>query len=557
MAQASGGYLIHKLPLVRSRIVGARLDDAESIRSVSETDLRALNAVQATPWRINERILDVASAAFDAGLMIAGLPGADCGSPPARFTDEIWESMSADARKAHVRERRAAHEQRASLVGKRHATADHLTIAAELRSAPAIWFPHNRDFRGRIYPIPMVGPHPQANDLGKALIHFERGLDLGDGGLFWLLVRAANTAGHDKLGLEARAQWALDNRGDIVASADDPLGHQYWAGVDDPWQFLATCFELAEAWGLDDPRDYISYLPVQMDGTCNGLQHLSAMGGDPVGAKATNLASGTVREDIYESVAEVVRAKVARDAEGGRVEAVALLGTITRATVKRAVMTTPYGVTDRGIRNQLLTDGMVPGDIADRGQRADYLRDCIVEALDSSISSARAIMGWLQGVAGEFAKASLPFDWTTPSGSHIRQAYPVLTEKRVVTLAGKVKLDDYSSKLINPQKQRLGAAPNYVHSFDASHMMLTVAACDDLGIKDWSLIHDSYGTHAGNTDALGRHLRAQFVEMYSRDRLVDAWRKWTEENPGLTIEAPPERGEFNIEEVLAAEYFFS
>ena len=39
-----------------------------------------------------------------------------------------------------------------------------------------------------------------------------------------------------------------------------------------PWQALARCFELAEAWSCQQPEDFVSYVPVHMDGSCNGLQ---------------------------------------------------------------------------------------------------------------------------------------------------------------------------------------------------------------------------------------------------------------------------------------------
>ncbi len=547
----SGGYVIHKAPLVRGRhgLAGLAPD------SVSSLDLSALNTVQATPWEINQDIFQIAARAFDAGLTIAGLPGPSDVAIPTRFDDDAWEALTADQKRDHVRDRRLAHEARASTVGRRQATLDHLTVASALIPANAIWYPHNRDFRGRIYPVGMSGPHPQANDLGKSLIRFHNGLHLGDRGLYWIGVRAANCAGHDKLPLDERFDWTEANLDRIVAVARDPFADTWWSELDDPWGFLATAIEIAEALETGEPENYVSHLSVQMDGTCNGLQHLSALGLDPIGARATNLTSSAVREDIYETVAVAVRAIVGEGCLAGRKEALELEGTITRKTVKRAVMTTPYGVTNRGIRMQLIADEAVQGE--NRGQLADYLRDCITEALDSSISSARQIMGWLQDTAGALADVSLPFTWTTPSGSIVRQAYPVRTEKRVRTLASTVKLDEYNSTLLNGKKQRLGAAPNVIHSFDASHMALTVAAAGGMGIRDFSLIHDSYGTHAGNTDALGAALRAEFAGMYREDVLGALYEECCMAAPHADLTPPPARGDFDIEEVLNSQFFFS
>lgn len=52
--------------------------------------------------------------------------------------------------------------------------------------------------------------------------------------------------------------------------------------VEAPWQCLATCFELAAAMRSPDPRAFVSSLPVQQDGSCNGLQHYAALGRDVV-----------------------------------------------------------------------------------------------------------------------------------------------------------------------------------------------------------------------------------------------------------------------------------
>ena len=52
---------------------------------------------------------------------------------------------------------------------------------------------------------------------------------------------------------------------------------------EDPWQFLAACIEFANALRSGNPEDYVSHLPIHQDGTCNGLQHYSALGRDTLG----------------------------------------------------------------------------------------------------------------------------------------------------------------------------------------------------------------------------------------------------------------------------------
>ena len=63
--------------------------------------------------------------------------------------------------------------------------------------------------------------------------------------------------------------------------------HRFWTEADQPWLFLAACLEWKRY--KEEGPGMISHLPISMDGSCNGYQHLSAMGLDPIGGRATNL----------------------------------------------------------------------------------------------------------------------------------------------------------------------------------------------------------------------------------------------------------------------------
>src|SRR5712671_3235054 len=105
------------------------------------------------------------------------------------------------------------------------------------------------------------------------------------------------------------------------------------------------------------------------------------------------------RRDIYSEVPERVAQRVNEDAGAGDELAKLWLGKVTRKTVKRAVMTTPYGVTTQGIGRQLLVDRHTEGMGDQATQAANYLRDLIVKALEETIVSAKQIMAWFQGVS--------------------------------------------------------------------------------------------------------------------------------------------------------------
>lgn len=559
MSPVQGGFMFTREPLVRHGLFAhtAALDG----RCVSPADMDALNHVQSTPWRVNRAVLDVMLDVWARGLRIAGVAPALTRSLPDKVPDDEWAAMSEDDRAKRIEQRREIHDFNAEARSHECALLDQLTVADEMRERSAIWFPHSRDWRGRIYPLIASGPHPQSNDTGKALLMFSSGLPLGPDGEFWLCVRAANCAGQDKLPLADRVKWALMHEFQIRDSADDPIGMAgWWAGedIDAPWQLLATCFELAMAWGSGYREGFVSHLPIPMDGTCNGLQHLSAMGLDPIGAKATNLTPSEQRQDIYQDIAAIVADAVEADAKDGSPTAQQWRGHVNRSTVKRAVMTTPYGVTDRGISQQLIADKMIPDGPVNRVVMAEYLKGHITAALGGTVVAAKQIMGWLQETAEALAEAGLPFQWESPTGSKYRQAYHAVSQDRVVTLMGNLTLGrEIHEGELQVRKQALGAAPNFVHSYDAAHLSRTVNAAFHDGIRSFATVHDSYGTHARNTTTLARILREEFVGIYRND-----WLAWTAEQiaayaPHVELPAIPPRGTFNIEEVINAQFFFS
>jgi DNA-directed RNA polymerase len=214
-------------------------------------------------------------------------------------------------------------------------------------------------------------------------------------------------------------------------------------------------------------------------------------------------------------VAHKVDVEVTKDADRGEPLAQLWRGKIERKTVKRAVMTTPYGVTAKGIGRQLLEDGFTDGMGEESTPAADYLRDLIIPALEEAAGNAKQIMAWLQSVAEALAKHDIPFRWKTKTGNTVEQAYWDLIEHRVQSLVGQTTLyREEPSSGLRKRKQCASAAPNVVHSFDASHLCRVVNACAQIGLFDFAVVHDSFGVHAANTARLGDILRDEFAKIY-------------------------------------------
>ncbi len=95
--------------------------------------------------------------------------------------------------------------------------------------------------------------------------------------------------------------------------------------------------ELRAALESPNPLEFESGLPVHQDGTCNGLQHYAALGGDDQGARQVNLDVTDRPSDVYTYVATMVEEQIARDAEGDHHYAKLLTGKISRKVVKQTV----------------------------------------------------------------------------------------------------------------------------------------------------------------------------------------------------------------------------
>ncbi|KAI4893993.1 hypothetical protein NFI96_014061 [Prochilodus magdalenae] len=69
-------------------------------------------------------------------------------------------------------------------------------------------------------------------------------------------------------------------------------------------------------------------------------------------------------------------------------------------------------------------------------------------------------------------------------------------------------------------KQKNAFPPNFIHSLDSTHMMLTALYCYSAGLTFVS-VHDCYWTHALTVDTMNKVCREQFVALHSQPILQD------------------------------------
>ncbi|RZC08666.1 DNA-directed RNA polymerase 3, chloroplastic isoform B [Glycine soja] len=447
----------------------------------------ALDILGNTKWRVNRRVLGVVESIWAGGGNIAGL--VDCKDVPKPDKPLVEDLKLIQEWKCNVRKAKKINLERHSL---RCDTELKLSVARKMKDEEGFYYPHNLDFRGRAYPM-----HPHLNHLGsdlcRGLLEFAEGRPLGKSGLRWLKIHLANlyAGGIEKQSYDGRLGFIEDHIHDIFDSADHPInGNRWWLTAEDPFQCLAACINLSEALRSSSPNSFISHLPIHQDGSCNGLQHYAALGRDDLEAAAVNLVAKEKPADVYTEIAvrvyDIMRQDSNKDPDTfpNALLAKVLIDQIDRKLVKQTVMTSVYGVTYIGAREQIKRRLGEKGFVTD--DRLLYAASCYaakvtLAALGEVFEAARGIMGWLGDCAKVIACENQAVCWTTPLGLPVVQPY-CKTERYQIRTSLQLLALQREGSAVSVKKQRSAFPPNFVHSLDSSHMMMTALACNDAGL---------------------------------------------------------------------------
>lgn len=178
-----------------------------------------------------------------------------------------------------------------------------------------------------------------------------------------------------------------------------------------------------------------------------------------------------------------------------------------------------------------------------------------MKALEEMFEAARSIMSWLGECAKVIASENQAVQWTTPLGLPVVQPYRHAGRHLVKTSLQVLTLRRETEKVM-AKRQRTAFPPNFVHSLDGSHMMMTAVACKKAGLN-FAGVHDSYWTHACDVDEMNRILREKFVELYETPILENLLESFEKSFPKLKFPPLPDRGDFDLGDVLESTYFFN
>jgi len=551
----SGGYHYSQNLLIRSRDSPEQLAYLKASTDKLDKVYSGLNVLGNTAWTVNERVFRVMSEIWNTGEEFLDIPKAqeeiNLPEAPPRNSDPTvineWK----------LKVKRLQNE--FSTNRSTRCDSNYKLEIARAYLGEKFYFPHNMDFRGRAYPFSPNFNH-MGNDLSRGLLIFWHGKELGETGLRWLKIHLSNLFGIDKAPLRERVAFAEENVEEIHRTAADPLGYQdFWTKAEKPWQALATIIELSEALKLPDPTKYISHQPVHQDGTCNGLQHYAALGGDVEGATQVNLVPADKPQDVYTHVAGLVIKRLEKAAEKGDEIAMVLKDHIKRKVVKQTVMTNVYGVTYIGATHQIHKQLSNVFREEDSYRYSTYLAKHVFACMRELFEGAHLIQDWL-AICAKMISRSIRIDvdtyevisngkkpsfmasviWTTPLNLPIVQPYRAVVKKQVSTNLQTVFISDpFELHQVDSRKQMAAFPPNFIHSLDASHMLLSAVACAEKGLE-FAAVHDSYWTHAGDVETMSECLREAFIGLHEVDLVARLKQEFDERYKGFLqlIEIP-------------------
>jgi len=483
------------------------------------------------------------------------------------------------------------------------------------------------DYRGRIYNTePFL--NYQGNDMAKGLLLFAEPKEITEDGKFWLAVHTAacynksydideipewceedyasylqqeglDNISVDKMTLNDRAAWTMNNW-DLIFSCKLDLK------AEKPYTFLACCFEwvVVEATGM-------TQLPVAIDGSNNGWQHLGAISKDPETGELVGLTPVQIQKDFYVQTAKKLIELAQPDERLSSILDQMPMKHIRKGISKRGSMTRAYSAGAGKIAENMYFDCKTEDFHEKYGitlSDCNKLARLLVKAIEEVCPGPLQTMSYLQDLAqfqlgrhelkggtnkeykelkerrSELLSLKDPSDeelielndtsirlndfsyelvygngetviqWETPSGFKARyENYTMVDFKARARLNGKDVKHVLKTPTDKPDVRGFmcGISPNFIHSMDAAHMALVIADWEG----DFGAVHDSFSTHASDVEDLLRKTKQVFIEMYQHDNFFDEIRKQLTDNTD-DVEQPT-LGNLDVEEIENSDYFFA
>lgn len=543
-----GDLLPHEFHQVNTELQGQRV-------------LGVLNYIQSIPLEVHAASRAAVVDIFENGRGVLGMPSTEVPEKPEYPLADGWQQLEGAAKELADRQHQAWKRRAQDWYTARNDwLADIREMYFMLRNSEDVgqarWHPVFCDSRGRMYYRGRV--QPQGSDRVKAVLRFHNKRALGKRGLFWLKVHIANCFGYDKVRMASRAKWTEDNLSMLLEGVAKPYDSDLFRDNDEaPVQAVAAVLELQAALQSGNPESYKTGIAIGMDATCSGLQLLSALMRDEVGAALTNCIDNgqETKSDIYKFVAQVFLDNLELDDNPDSAEAVQFwkLNPIPRNVAKHPVMCYTYGITMLGAANYI-EDWIDKEGITADGEPVPapwiyYAAKKLLEAVAVAVPKAAAFMQWMRTIA-----SAESLSWKSAVGFPVVRSIKQVVLKRVFIRSCNATVITLKEKLssVDSYRMRNSIVPDFVHHLDASLWYLTADRFQSAGLEIIG-VHDSFAVHPCNVDFLNTSIRESFVELFENH---DALQEFCDTN-GIDIATAPSKGNYNVRDFLDSEFGFS
>ena len=452
-----------------------------------------------------------------------------------------------------------------------------MSKAKLLSSLDEFFFALDMDYRGRVYYVESY-MNFQGSDLARGILRFSEKRVVSPEGLRWLKIHCASSFNEsfskgsiptwctsdykshlgseglddisvDKMTLRDRELWCDNNMERIHETAVNRKLHK----CEKPVSFLSAAIEI---YNYNNTEGYYySDLPIPVDGSNNGWQHLGAISKDVQTGELVGLVPVGIQNDFYVQTAKKM-IEITKDAERNEILAKMPMKKIRKGISKRGSMTRAYSAGAQKIAENMYNDCKQAGyvdeyDITEAHCKG-LARD-LVKAIELVCPGPLKTMKFLQKLASERLDQGYNYlTWVTPSGFPvIYTCYHKVSERQRGSIQGIGQIKHVAKvECMKPDLRGFmcGISPNFIHSQDASHMSMVI----DKFNGPFGAVHDSFSTHASDVDRLVEITKEVFIDMYDKDNYFDV----IQEKIGSTYEQPL-LGDLKINMIKDSDYFFA
>lgn len=443
-----------------------------------------------------------------------------------------------------LKKNKAGYKEYLSSLSKYELEVHILSIARVYSKYDKIYFPVRLDSRGTIYCSPLILNY-QGTELAKALLLFsdESILYLNDdNSLEYFYAYGGNCYGNgvDKMSRVKKVQWVRNNHDDILNFMNGKL----LSDAKNKYLFIAFALEYIRI------NKHINYerssfiktqLPIQLDATCNGYQHLAMLSRDNDLGKNLNLMSSKkddVPNDFYGLLLNKITQKLQESSldVDDNIESYRRILDFKpgRSLIKKPIMIESYNAGlvkssdslkeecyclnepyfsgmeyDKDVwaskykeRRYVLSKDSNP-DIYLLNDDFNVIIKTMKDVLKNDYPKLTKLRLYLNEIAKICNKLNVNIPWILPSGLHIKQSY--LTDTTFQIKPFEYKKNSYTvthiNKDLDKRKQIRTLMPNLIHSLDAASLALLYNKYS-LTNKCMFAIHDCFAVPIPNVEIL-------------------------------------------------------